>query len=433
MVSDSDTGDALPLIKVQPPGPTTRQWLALGRRYKAPMGPPPQVDGPSLVYAAARGSNVWDTDGNRYVDLCAGFGSVLLGHCHPELESVVRTQTAQLVQGLGDVFDSVPKLRFLERVTRLLGEDVQGIVGLSGADAVTAAIKTCVLATGRHELIAFEGSYHGLSYAPLAVSGLREGYFRPFEAQLNQHITWLPFPDHPKALEQLCNALSQRTAAAVMLEPILGRGGIRPLGSLALKTIAATASSTGTLLIADEVWTGLGRSGAWLWCTDNGVAPDLVCLGKGLGGGLPVSVCLAKRSLFSCWQRDPEVVHTSTHAGAPLGCAVAEKTLSIIERDQLVARASELGSQWRAELAARLAPFEVEVRGAGLMIGLDVAHVPGAAFRALQSLLRRGYIASTGGGTRDTLILTPALTVPERQLHAFAEVIGEVLEEAIQG
>src|SRR5689334_8787858 len=149
----------------------------------------------AIVYQTGLGANVVDVDGNRYVDLAAGFGALLTGHCHPAIQRVLEIQAARLTQALGDLYPSDAKIALLERLSRLYPEPrARVIVGQSGADAVTAALKTAVLATGKPGVVAFNGAYHGLSYAPLAACGLRESYRAPFAAQLGTHVTFADYP-----------------------------------------------------------------------------------------------------------------------------------------------------------------------------------------------------------------------------------------------
>jgi 4-aminobutyrate aminotransferase/(S)-3-amino-2-methylpropionate transaminase len=183
----------------------------------------------------------------------------------------------------------------------------------------------------------------------------------------------------------------------------------------------------GALLIADEIWTGLGRAGAALRSVADGVVPDLVCLGKGLGGGLPVSACLGHGDLMDAWSRDAEVVHTATFTGAPLPAAAALSTLDVLERERLDERAVALGDRLRAALAAALPGRPV--RGRGLMIGVELGGGPGAAVAVARRLLERGYLTSTGGGAREVLVLTPPLTIDEALLEAFVPALVAATEE----
>jgi 4-aminobutyrate aminotransferase/(S)-3-amino-2-methylpropionate transaminase len=411
-------------------GERTRSLLDRQRAVSVPMGP--AARGAELVYASAKGCNVWDPDGNRYVDLCGGFGALLLGHDHPHLRAALDAQADELSLAMGEVFASDTRILLLSRLSELMPmHEPRAILGLSGADAVTAAIKTCVLATGRSKLIAFEGSYHGSSYAPLSISGLRAGYRSPFFEQLNPHVVWLPFPDSHAALERFLDSVDE-SVAGVVVEPILGRGGIRPLSPETLRGMTLRTREKGALLVADEIWTGLGRSGQWLWSASAGATADLVCLGKGLGGGLPVSACVGSSELMACWRREPEVVHTQTHAGAPLGAASSLATLDVLRQTDLIARSRERGRALRDELVSALAHRPVQVRGEGLMLGVEVDGEPGVATRVMTRLLDHGYIVSTGGGDRDVIVLTPPLNAASELLLAFPSVLRGVLDEVLR-
>ncbi len=408
----------------------------MGPRGVGPQrGVAAEVPAGTVVFATAKGSNVEDVDGNRYVDLAAGFGALLLGHGHPSHLRVVELASARLLQALGDVHPSDAKIALLERLSGLFPEPgARVILGQSGADAVTAALKTSLLATGRPGVLAFRGGYHGLSYAPLAASALRDGYRAPFAAQLNPHVTFLDFPVSAAASERvLADAratLASGTVGAVVIEPLLGRGGcvVPPAGFVA--ALGALAREQGALLVADEIWTGLGRAGSMLRSVTEGARPDVVCLGKGLGGGIPISACVGSDSVMRAWRREPEVVHTSTFAGAPLGCAAAIATLDVLSRERLVARSAERGALWLERLgeALRDVPGVVEVRGAGLMIGIDLGSKPGAATRVARRLLEVGYVVSTGGGNREIVVLTPALNVADTLLDGFVAAAVDALQ-----
>ncbi len=428
------SGNEPPEVHVPPPGPASRAWLERSGRVAAPMGPRAVAGRPSatIVYREGRGSNVLDVDGNRYVDLCGGFGAQLLGHRHPDVARALGRQADLLWQALGDVHPADAKIALTERLAALYPEGpAQVILGQSGADAVTAALKTAALVTGRPGVIAFEGSYHGLSYAPLAASGLRRSYRAPFAAQLNPHVAFVEYPAFPGAavvaLEQIAAHLRRGDVGAVLVEPVLGRGGcvVPPAGFLV--EVARWCRRAGALLVADEIWTGLGRAGAPLRSVADGVTPDLVCLGKGLGGGLPVSACLGRSDLMAAWSRDAEVVHTATFTGAPLAAAAALATLDVLEREGLIERAAALGERLRAALVAALPGLPV--RGRGLMLGIELGAGPGAAVALSRRLLQRGYLVSTGGGSREVLVLTPSLAIDEALLDAFVPVLAAVVGE----
>jgi 4-aminobutyrate aminotransferase / (S)-3-amino-2-methylpropionate transaminase / 5-aminovalerate transaminase len=437
---EEEPGQDLPFIRTRPPGPQSRSWLTRARRTSVPMGPKrpaPSASGVrtdipagTIVYFSAKGSNVLDVDGNRYVDLAGGFGAMLIGHSHPNVVRILEFQSRRLLQALGDVFPSEAKIALMDRLVELHPRgDAQVILGQSGADAVSAALKTAALYTGRPGVIAFEGAYHGLSYGPLAACGLRASYREPFAAQLNSHVAFVAYPRDSshgqQALESAERALRSGAIGAVLIEPILGRGGCVVPPDEFLPELAQRAHAAGALIVADEIWTGLGRSGRMFHSQRGDFFPDLVCLGKGLGGGVPISAVIGESRIMGCWAREHEVVETSTFAGAPLVCACAIATLDVISREQLSARAAEAGERFRAALRAELsAASAVEVRGAGLMVGIDLGERPGAAAALQQALLRRGYITSTGGGQREVLVLTPPLNIAESLLAAFAPELG---------
>ncbi len=437
--ADTDTAanaphvDLPPRVLVPPPGPTSRTWLIRHAHVAAPMGPilPP---GPphGIVYATGRGANVSDVDGNRYVDLAGGFGALLLGHLHPAVQRVVALQSARLWQALGDLYPADAKIALLERLTKLYPvPNAKGILAQSGSDAVSAALKTAKLLTGKSGVLAFTAAYHGLGYGPLAACGLRESYRAPFAAELSPHVSFAAYPtnsdDAAQSLEVCRARLLQADVGAVLIEPVLGRGGVVAPPAGFLGELFSLAKEHGALFIADEIWTGLGRAGSWLSAIAEGVVPDLFCLGKGLGGGLPISAVIGSAEVMQSWRREAEVVHTSTFAGAPLAASAAIATLDVLSRADLPQRASALGARYAAELRAALAGSAQvrDVRGRGFMLGIDLGERPGAASQLMRRLLQAGYITSTGGGQREVLVLTPALNIDERVLFASISVIAE--------
>jgi 4-aminobutyrate aminotransferase-like enzyme len=417
------------------------RWLRRFAEVAAPMGPQaawaePQAGGSgTIVHQSGQGSNLFDADGNRYVDLAAGFGSLLLGHDPECVRRALARQSAVLLQALGDLHPSTVKIELLERLSSLAGPGTRAILGQSGADAVSAALKTAVLYTGKPGVVAFTAAYHGLSHGPLASCGLRESYREPFAAQLNPSARFIEYPgDEPslaRALAQLQQELARGDVGAVLFEPILGRGGcVVPPAEFA-PALAQACRAAGSLLIADEIWTGLGRAGAWLYSRAQGIEADLICLGKGLGGGVPLSACLGSARIMQAWSRAAEVVHTSTFAGAPLACASALATLEELERAQLIERAARLGADFQLGLRRALSASGLRgsVRGAGWMIGLDLSARAGAALELSRRLLARGYVVSLGGGRRECIVLTPALDISEALLQGFLGALSECLRE----
>lgn len=414
-------------------GPETRSWLIRQRRVFAPMGPklPEGTPPAGVVFTDGYGCNLWDADDNRYLDLAAGFGSMLLGHSNPYVVRALEIQGSKLLQAMGDLFASDARIGLSTQLVELYPErEAQVVLGQSGADVVSAALKTAVLATGKPGVIAYEGAYHGLSYGPLAACGLRASYRLPFADQLNPHVEFLPMPrSAADGLATLERALGDGTVGALLYEPIQGRGGVLPLPAGYQVEMLALAKASGVVSIADEIWTGLGRAGSWLTSTppDANVAPDLICLGKGLGGGLPLSALIGRRSVLQHWSQAQEVVHTSTFAGAPLACATAVATLDVVRRFDLPARSRQLGDVYREQLSVALRGLPVQVRGAGLMIGVDLGERPGAASRVMFDLLDSGYVVSTGGTSREVVVLTPPLVIDEALLAASVLPLREAI------
>lgn len=439
-----DIGDLLPRMRVPLPAAEGSRLVELLARSECPAlttrrarrrersGAPHDP----IVWAAARGSNVVDTDGNVYVDLSSGFGAAAIGHRHPRVVEAVHRQADRLLHALGDLHPSDVKITLLERLAALAPfPDARVILGLGGADAVEAALKTAMLATGRPGVIAFEGGYHGLAHGPLAACGYADGFRAPFREQLNPHVTFVPWPargsDAASALDAIDARWPSAPAGAVIVEPIQGRGGVRvpPTGFLA--GLAERCAARGTLLIADEIFTAHGRTGA-RWQSDaDGVTPDLICTGKALGGGLPVSACLGKAQPMEAWG-DPAgaAIHTGTFFGNPLGCAAALATLDVIDEEGLIERSRALGETFRRSLDDAIGRHSLvrEVRGRGLCIGIEL-HDGARSLAAVRGLLERGYIVLPAGCDAEVLQLVPPLDVDERLLDAFTEELVRVLDE----
>jgi 4-aminobutyrate aminotransferase/(S)-3-amino-2-methylpropionate transaminase len=433
-------GAQAPRVITPPPGVRSRR---LGARLSESESPAfsarrgrradeSGTDQSPIVYARGTGANVVDVDGNRYVDLTAGFGALLLGHRPPAVARAVAQQEKALWLALGDVYASEAKVLLTEAVAALFPEKgARVMLGLSGADAITAAMKTAMLATRKPNVVAFEGAYHGLSYAPLAACGLAPSFRSPFESQLARFVRFAPYPvdDLDRTMSVVRRDLRQGNVGAVLVEPILGRGGciVPPEGFLL--ALRAACDEAGALLIADEIWTGLGRSGAWLASHDAGVTPDIVCLGKGMGGGIAISACVGREEVMRAWgAHGGGAIHTATHFGAPTACVAALATLAELRRARLPQRAHRVGERWRRELYVALGARGVKaVRGRGLMVGIELEGGAARALAVTRALLRAGYIVLTGGASGDVLTLTPPLNIDETLLEPFTQALAASL------
>jgi 4-aminobutyrate aminotransferase/(S)-3-amino-2-methylpropionate transaminase len=386
-----------------------------------------------IFWQRAQHANLWDVDGNRYVDLTAAIGVASVGHAHPEVVAAITSQAETLLHGMGDVHPARVKVELLEKLVALYPRggaaadlDVRGVLSSSGSDAVETAIKTAMLATGRAGILAFEGAYHGLSFGALDCT-FRPDFKTPFAARLPGKTRFARYGDLDD-VRRVADA-SGEAIGAVLVEPVQGRGGERvpPKGFLA--GLRALCDERGWLLIADEIYTGLGRTGARFACDHEGVIPDLLCIGKGLASGMPLSACLGLARCFDAWPRSTgEALHTQTFLGHPASCAAALASLAVSERWSLTERSKRLGHDALEHLRRGLAGAAsvVEVRGLGLMLGVECAR-PEIAHAGAQAMLERGYVLLPSGPEGRVLSLTPPLSIEEGALFEACDALVEWL------
>jgi len=414
-------GDLLPEIVVPPPGPRSRELSASLAELEAPGVNTLFQGEPSILWEEARGANVRDVDGNLYIDLTSGFGVAAVGHRHPRVVEAVREQSGKLLHGLGDVMAHPLRVELAKRLTGIAPvDDPQVFFSISGAEAVEIALKTALGATGRPGVLAFEPSYHGLTLGALAVTS-REEFRSPFAAHLHGHVRRLPFGG------DFDRVLAQGDLGAAIVEPIVGREGvlIPPAGWLA--GLAESCRRHGALLIADEIFTGFGRTGRLFAVEHEEVRPDILCCGKALGGGLPVAAVIARRELFRCWETRGEARHTSTFLANPLSCAAAIATLDILREEDLPARAVRLGKGLGERLAAWPDRFPAveEIRGRGLLWGVQLRTAEIAKKWMLEAW-SRGVLLLAGGPQGRVAQLVPPLTIREEQLAAAVKILEEL-------
>uniref|UniRef100_UPI0030F45685 acetylornithine transaminase n=2 Tax=Nocardioides sp. GXZ039 TaxID=3136018 RepID=UPI0030F45685 len=368
---------------------------------------------PKLTLARGAGARVWDTDGNEYVDLLGGIAVNALGHGHPALVEAVSTQLSTLGH-VSNFFATVPQIELAERLLALLGHG-EGKVFFtnSGTEAVEAAFKL-TRRTGRTHVVAAEGGFHGRSMGALALTS-KQAYRTPFEP-LPGEVTFVPYGD----AEALAAAVTDRTAA-VLLEPILGEAGVvvPPEGYLARAREIATEH--GALLWFDEIQTGIGRTGRWFEHHRSDVVPDVVTLAKGLAGGFPIGACVALGAAGDLIQPGN---HGSTFGGNPVACAAALAVLDTIESEDLLDHVTVLGQKLRDGLAAD--PRVTEVRGEGLLIGLDLAGDCSAEVAA--AALAHGFIVNNPTPSR--VRLAPPLVLTDDDAAAFLAAWPAILDAA---
>ncbi len=416
-----------PQLLTQIPGPRSRALAErLGRVESRNVTC--SEPAPPIFWERAQGSNVWDVDGNRFVDLSSGFGVANAGHGHPRVVAALQEQSRQLLHAMGDVHPAEVKVALLEALVARFpgGGPARAVLGSSGSDAVEAALKTAMIATGRPGLVAFEGAYHGLGFGALDTTW-RPLFREPFAARLPHATAFARFGD----AEDVRRAARECRApvGAVLVEPIQGRGGDRIPPDSFLPDLRALCDEQGWLLILDEVYTGFGRTGRWFACEHTGVVPDLLCVAKGLASGMPISACLGRSEVMDRWPASGgEALHTQTFLGHPPGCAAALASLSVLAEEKLVERSAELGDAALARLRRALHghPGIRDLRGRGLLLAIECDSAERAG-RACAEALRRGVIALSSGDVPRVVSITPPLCIEGEILEPALDRLAEVL------
>jgi 4-aminobutyrate aminotransferase-like enzyme len=366
------------------------------------------------------------------------------GHANPAVVKAGQDQMGRLLHAMGDVHPHAPKALLARELSRMTFERWQQkngkvIFGNSGFEAVEAALKTAQLATGKRGIIAFAGAYHGLGYGALNATH-RELFRGPFKNQLREFGHFVPFPKKAADLGtmefQIRQHARRERIGAVLVEPIQARGGIQIPPPEFLPRLREWCDANGALLILDEIYTGFGRTGKWFACEHSGVAPDVICLGKALTGGFPLSACVGRADLMdTAWPASQgEAIHTSTFLGHPVGCAMALAQISELRRLKLPDRSAELGEYLLKLLETALPNLKLstEVRGQGLMVGVELQQRNGQpatteALAAIKTLLHRGYIFLPEGEHGNIISFTPPLTITKAQLKSAVRALAEVL------
>jgi 4-aminobutyrate aminotransferase-like enzyme len=457
-----------------------------------------------IIWERARGVHVWDAEGRRYLDLTAAFGVAAVGHTNPRVVRAGQKQMSRLLHAMGDVHPHALKARLARELSRITFErwssekpksqisnfksskSAHGktIFCNSGFEAVEAALKTAALATGKSGIIAFKDAYHGLGYGTLNATH-REHFRGPFLRQLGQFATFLSFPKTDQDVRTLNRdfeivfAREKKEVGAILVEPIQVRGGINVPPPAFLPLLRMVCDRFGALLILDEIYTGFGRAGKWFACEHSNTVPDLICLGKAMTGGFPLSACVGRADVMdAAWPPSHgEAIHTSTYLGHPVGCAMALAQIDEIRREKLSESSRKLGAAAMELLNAELlstgvdvksaslpcssgertalsAPVrkrttayadnavsapssnrpQVNIRGIGLLIGLELLLPNGRpateiALAAIKQMLRQGYILLPEGEHANVISLTPPLIISEGQLRQTVRALAKTLKK----
>ena len=395
-------------------------------RVESP-GLAPAFGSGSPIWEEALGANVLDVDGNRYIDLTSGFGVAAAGHRHPAVVSAIRHQAGRLIHGLGDAQGHELRVALAAELKRLSPIPSPRVAfAVSGADAVELAVKTAMLATGRHRILAFQPSYHGLTLGALSLSS-RHHFRQAFGRHIHRQVSRAAFGCDPAKLVEI---LSRGDVAAAVVEPIVGREGILLPPEGWLSQLARLCRHQGTLLIVDEIFTGFGRTGHWFAVQGEGLEPDLLCCGKALGGGMPVAAVIGRTSVMKTWDTPGEARHTATFVAQPLACAAALATLDVLRRERLIVGARRLGKRFDSVLAdwPRRYPAVTAVRGRAALWGVEWRTAE-LAHAFVQRLRRRGLLVLAGGESGRVVQLLPPLVLAERQLEFVLESLSIAVEQ----
>ncbi|HEY8314321.1 MAG TPA: aspartate aminotransferase family protein [Candidatus Baltobacteraceae bacterium] len=417
--------DDLEILRTEVPGAATRELTPPLRAFESRNVTFVDDEIP-VFWQSASGATVTDVDGNRYIDLTAAFGVANAGHSNSRVAAAIADQAARLMHAMGDVHPTAVKVELLRKLAAIAPGDLsKTFLASTGSEAVEAALKTAIVATGKPAFAAFRGAYHGLSLGALAVSGIAK-FREPFVSAVAQTTLFFDYGEPVDALRERLR--TRADVGALIVEPLQGRGGcvVPPKGYLA--DLRALCNELNLLLIFDEIYTGFGRTGYTFACMHDEVVPDILCLGKAMANGFPISATIAKPAIMDAWPVSRgEALHTSTYLGNPMGCAAALATIGEMERLHLPARAREIGIALGARLQRiREAGKAQTITGRGLMWGIglrDGAH----AERVVKAVLRKGVVLLQAGLEGNVLSITPPLVIGEQQLFHAIDIIEEAL------
>lgn len=407
--------------------------LDIAWKYESPAMFLKIKDFPHIVLSKAKGVYFWDERGYQYLDMTSFFGVMNFGHS-PDFVIKILNSGEFLIHGLGDLFTNIYRIKFLKKISEILGGNYKGILSTTGSEACELAIKTAHLYTGKEYVISFENSYHGLSGISLSLTDkFQKRYFKPF---LFKKILRVPFPDEKnpeeKVIKRIENLLKKYSVSSIILEPIQGRGGINFTTPLFFKELEEISRKHGVLLIFDEVFTGLRRTGkifAFEWYQ---VKPDIICLGKGIASGFPLSVCLGRSEIMEAWRKEErETLHASTFGGHPFACRVGIEVLRRIENQGLERKIISKGEyilQKLFMLKEKYGKIIKNIRGKGLLIGIEL----NSAFKIWKSLLLEERIFTLlEGKNLNTLCLSPPFIITYSQIDDFLYRFENSLKKAI--
>jgi 4-aminobutyrate aminotransferase len=387
-----------------------------------------------LEVASGQGCVVTTTDGQEYLDFSSGIAVTSTGHCHPHVVAAIADQAGRFIHAQVNVYRHT---RLAELAGRLADISPEGIdtffFANSGAEATEAAVKLAKQATGRPNVIVFQGSFHGRTHLAMAMTTSKTVY-RAGHAPLPSGVFVAPFPAREDEVEACLDALrlvlltqtAPAETAAILIEPVLGEGGYIPAPASFLAGIEAICREHGILFVADEVQSGFGRTGTMFCVEQSGAQPDVVVMAKGLASGFPISAVGASAELMARW---PTGSHGGTYGGNPIGCAAAIATIDVITEPGFLDAVNARGEQLRVGLRALAEedPGLVKVRGPGLMVASELSDA-GRVTAVLRHCLDDGHLILMNAGTFGTVIRwMPPLVVTEAEIDTALSAFGKAL------
>jgi 4-aminobutyrate aminotransferase len=429
----------VPQIKTSLPGPRAQALLERDQRFVSPS----YTRIYPLVAARGSGAVIEDLDGNLFLDFTAGIAVVSTGHCHPRVVAAIQDQAAKLIHMSGTDFYYEPQTDLAQRLAELApGQSPKRVFFTnSGAEALEAGLKLARWHTGRSRAIAFLGAFHGRTYGAMSLSGSKLVHRRGF-SPLVPDIHHVPYPRGPEArtvpdygrrcVEHIEETLFKRTAppdevAAIFVEPIQGEGGYHVPPPDFLPALRELCDRYGILLVADEVQTGMGRTGKLFAVEHWNVEPDIVCLAKGIASGMPLGAMIARDAVMT-W---PSGSHASTFGGNPVSCRAALATLDLLEQSY-IANAAARGEQLRQGLVKlqRVHPQVGDIRGLGLMMAMDLVkegNTPDPATRdaMVQTAFQQGLLLLGAGDS--AIRFCPPLCVSAQQVETALQILGGII------
>ena len=369
-----------------------------------------------VVLTKGKGALVWDINGKEYIDCSSSYGVALLGHCHPKVVSAVQAQVEQLVSCHSGFYND-KRAEFVEKLVKITPKGLDKVfLSNSGAESVECAIKLARKYTGKPEIIALMGAFHGKTMGALSATWDKK-YREPF-------LPLVPEFKHvaPDNQDKILEAITEKTAA-VLMEPIRGEGGVRVPPDGYLQTVRQICDEKNVLLIFDEVQTSFGRTGKLFGCQNWGVTPDVMCLAKPFAGGLPIGITVAKDNVMSAFKVGE---HSTTFSGSPLVCAAGCAALDALVEEKLADRAAEIGKYFRTKLQGLQAKHKIvkEVRGLGLMLGMELRY---DVLNVILKCMQRGVLVLDAG--RTVVRFLPPLVIEKKHIDQAIVVLDKVLEE----